>query len=118
MAEARLASHIITSHIKSMKDGLKRSPLALVVLAFLDEGPMHPYLMQRLIEERGKGEVVNVRQRTSLYQTIARLRRAGLVEVDSTTRSKRHPERTVYRLTDLGRRTADGWLRELLAARA
>lgn len=45
------------------------SPLALTVLALLSEMPMHPYRMQRLIEERGKDDVANVRRRSSLYQT-------------------------------------------------
>ena len=31
----------------------KRSPLALAILALLDEAPMHPYRMQRLIKDRG-----------------------------------------------------------------
>ena len=48
----------------------KRSPLALAVLALLTEAPMHPYRMQQLIKSRGKDQVINVRQRGSLYQTI------------------------------------------------
>ena len=56
-----------------MRKKFRRSSIALAVLAFLYERPMHPYRMQQLIKERGKDEVINVRQRASLYQTIDRL---------------------------------------------
>lgn len=58
---------------------IKRSPTALAVLGMLMEEPLHPYRMQRLIKERGKDEVINVTQRASLYQTIQRLEREGLI---------------------------------------
>ena len=91
------------------------SPLALVVLALLDEEPMYPYRMQQLIRERGKDEIVNVRHRASLYQTIARLERDGLIEVQGTARTENRPERTLYQLTGVGRETIHAWLREMLA---
>ncbi|MBN9135172.1 MAG: helix-turn-helix transcriptional regulator, partial [Phyllobacterium sp.] len=58
---------------------IKRSPIALAILAMLYEAPMHPYRMQQLIKERGKDEVINVTQRASLYQTVNRLEREGLI---------------------------------------
>lgn len=76
---------------------------------------MHPYRMQQLIKERGKAEVINVRQRASLYQTIDRLLRAGLIAVRETTREEKRPERTVYEITARGHSTLLGWMRELLA---
>ncbi len=76
---------------------------------------MYPYRMQQLIRERGKDEVVNVRYRASLYQTIARLERDGLVEIQGTARTENRPERTVYQLTDAGREAVHAWLREMLA---
>jgi DNA-binding PadR family transcriptional regulator len=94
------------------------SPLALTVLALLSEMPMHPYRMQRLIEERGKDDVVNVRRRSSLYQTIDRLTRAGLVTARETVRDANRPERTIYELTDRGRETAIAWLTDMLAVPA
>ncbi len=75
---------------------------------------MHPYRMQRLIEQRGKARVVNVRERASLYQTIDRLLRLGLIEVRETVRGDKHPARIVYAITDQGRDTAREWLREIL----
>lgn len=93
----------------------KRSPLALAVLTLLHEAPLHPYRMQRLIRDRGKEQVINVEQRASLYQTISQLLRAGLIATWETEREEGFPERTVYKLTDLGHQTALDWLREMLS---
>lgn len=91
------------------------SPMALTVLALLQYKPMHPYGMQRLIKQWGKDQVVNVGQRAGLYRTIERLHEAGLVTIRETTRSPAYPERTVYEITDAGRRLAREWLEEMLA---
>ena len=85
----------------------RRSPLALAVLGLLYEAPMHPYRMQQLIKERGKDEVINVRERASIYQAIDRLQREGLVTVVQTARDEKRPERTVYQLTEEGRETTN-----------
>jgi DNA-binding PadR family transcriptional regulator len=92
----------------------QRSSLGLIVLWLLFEGPMHVYRMQKLLERYGKDRVVNVRSRASLYQTIERLVRLGLVEVRETVRTEGHPDRILYALTDAGRETATEWLREML----
>ncbi|UTS92805.1 PadR family transcriptional regulator [Rhizobium anhuiense] len=94
---------------------IKRSPVALAVLAMLMEEPMHPYRMQRLIKERGKDEVINVTQRTSLYQTIQRLEREGLIIPRKTVRDDKRPERTVYEITEKGREIALEWMRAILS---
>jgi DNA-binding PadR family transcriptional regulator len=93
---------------------LQRSSLGLIVLWLLFEGPKHVYGMQRMIERQGKDRVVNVRSRASLYQTIERLMRLGLVEVRETVRTESHPDRVVYAITDAGREAARDWLREML----
>jgi DNA-binding PadR family transcriptional regulator len=98
-----------------MKTLARYSPLALAVLALLYEAPMHPYRMQQLIKQRGKDEVINVRQRASLYQTIERLLRDGLIAVQETARAERRPERTIYALTDRGREAVCTWLRSMLS---
>ena len=97
---------------------VRRSPLAMMVLALLVEEPMHAYRMQQLIREREKQDVVNVAQRNSIYQTIERLRRDELIRVAETRREEGRPERIVYALTPAGRRTLDGWLAEALATPA
>jgi DNA-binding PadR family transcriptional regulator len=79
---------------------------------------MHPYRMQRLIKERGKDQVINVEQRASLYQMINQLLRAELITFSETERQEGFPERTVYKLTDLGRQTAVHWMREMLSTPA
>lgn len=101
-----------------MSDSIRRSPLALAILALLAEEPMHPYQMQQLIKERAKDDVVNVRQRASLYQTIERLLRDGLIAIQGTARTENRPERTVYRITDLGHEMAKRWMHDILATPA
>ena len=94
------------------------SPIALAVLALLYEETMHPYRMQQLIKERGKNDVINVRQRTSLYQTIDRLLRIKLIVIQETSREEKWPERTIYAITEHGRTTMLGWMREKLSTPA
>ena len=94
------------------------SPLAMALLSLIWQEPMHAYRMQQLIKERHKDEVVNVAQRNSIYQTLQRLLRAGLIAVRETQRDERRPERTIYEMTPLGRRTLDKWLRAMLATPA
>ena len=101
-----------------MSTSYRRSPIALAVLALLYEAPMHPYRMQQLVKERGKDEVINVRQRASLYQTIERLLRAGLIQVRATQRAEKFPERTVYELSEEGRTTVMVWMQEMLSTPA
>jgi DNA-binding PadR family transcriptional regulator len=81
----------------------------------LYEAPMHPYRMQRVIQERGKDEVINVAQRSSLYQMIQRLGREGLISARQTIRDDKRPERTVYEITDRGRETVLEWMRAILS---
>jgi DNA-binding PadR family transcriptional regulator len=93
----------------------KRSPLALAILVLLYEAPMHTYGMRQQIRRRGEDEIVNVSQPNSLYQTIARLERSGLIVASSTDQEKNRPERTIYELTSSGRSTMIEWTRELLS---
>jgi len=91
------------------------SSLGLIVLWQLFDEPMHAYRMQKLMEAQGKDRVVNVRSRASLYQTIERLERLGLVEVAETVRQDGYPDRVVYAITEDGRQVARQWLREMLS---
>ena len=90
----------------------------MAVLSMLTEEPMHAYRMQQLIKERHKGDVVNVTQRNSIYQTIERLLRDGLVVVESTAGAANRPERTTYRITDAGRAIRREWLDAMLSTPA
>jgi DNA-binding PadR family transcriptional regulator len=91
------------------------SPVALAVLCLLEVGPLHPYGLQRLIKLWGKDQVINVGQRATLYKTIQRLHKAGLIAVRQTERDQGFPERTVYELTDQGRGQAREWLTAMLS---
>jgi DNA-binding PadR family transcriptional regulator len=93
----------------------RRSPLALAVLGLLQDGPLHPYGIQRLIRQWGKDEVINVGQRASLYKTINRLADAGLIAAHETSRDQQYPERTSFELTDAGRAAAKQWMAEILS---
>jgi DNA-binding PadR family transcriptional regulator len=91
-----------------------RNLWALSVLCLLRERPMHPYEMQRLIRQRKHDEFLDLK-RGSLYHAIGRLERAGYIAQVETLREGRRPERTIYRITEEGRRELLAWLRELLA---
>ncbi|MDO7882953.1 PadR family transcriptional regulator [Salinibacterium soli] len=94
----------------------RRSPLAFVVLATLAERPLHVYALFRVLQERGKTEIVAVPTRASLYPVLERLGRAGFVEVHATERDSRRPERTVYRVTAAGEAEARAALLHYLAS--
>ncbi|MER6666882.1 PadR family transcriptional regulator [Amycolatopsis japonica] len=103
-----------------MEQVYRSSTLALAVLSMLMEAEqlqqeaLHPYRMQRLIKDRGKDEVVNVGQRASLYRTIDRLNRTGLIRAVESNRVDKRPERTLYELTDEGRRVWREWILDAL----
>lgn len=91
------------------------SPLDVAVLAMLEAGPLHPYGLQQRIRDLRKDAALNVAQRGGVYKAVKRLHAAGLIEVRRTERGGRFPERTLYALTDTGRRAGPAWLAELLA---
>src|SRR5258708_25639756 len=91
-----------------------RNLWSLTVLCPLRVRPMHPYEMQRLIREWHKDEFLDLK-RGSLYHAIEQLRRAGWIDPIETSREGRRPERTVYRLTEVGDREELRLLRALLA---
>jgi DNA-binding PadR family transcriptional regulator len=90
------------------------SSLGLIVLWQLFQGPKHVYLIQKLLEQEGKDRVVNVRSRASLYQTLDRLMRLDLVEVQETAHQEGYPDRIIYAITEAGREAAREWLRQML----
>lgn len=97
---------------------IKKSPVALAILCFLIEEPMHPYRMQQLIKKRGKEEVINVRHRTSIYQTIDRLHRDNAIAIQGKKKNEGKPDLVVYEITDLGRSAAYAWIREMISTPA
>jgi DNA-binding PadR family transcriptional regulator len=90
----------------------------MVLLALLAEEPMHAYRMQRLIKYRRKDDVVNVARSNSVYQSIERLLRDGLIEVHEKLAAETGPARIVYALTDDGRDALRRWMDAALATPA
>ncbi|WP_246563601.1 PadR family transcriptional regulator [Paenibacillus montaniterrae] len=101
-----------------MRNAIKKSPVALAILCFLIEEPMHPYRLQQLIKERGKDEVINVRHRTSIYQTIDRLYRDEAIAIQGKKKNEGRPDLVVYEITELGRDAAYSWIREMISTPA
>src|SRR5215469_8046468 len=87
--------------------------LALAVLSYLTRGPMHPYELGRTLRDNDDGRSIKFNH-GSLYMVIQQLARAGFVVEQETTREGNRPERTVYALTDAGRRELFDWMRELV----
>ncbi|WP_149084289.1 MULTISPECIES: PadR family transcriptional regulator [Microbacterium] len=89
------------------------TPLGVMVLALLRESDMHPYEMVRLLRVRHDDRLITVTNGT-LYHTVARLQRAGLLDEVGTDREGNRPERTTYTLTDAGREAVVLWVRRAL----
>lgn len=90
------------------------TPLAVSVLSLLSQRPMHPYEMYSVMLERHEDELVKVRP-GSLYHTVERLQRDGLVKSLGTDRPTGRPERTVYEITSDGHDAMLEWVRTALA---
>jgi DNA-binding PadR family transcriptional regulator len=87
--------------------------LALAVLSYLSRGPMHAYELARTLREHGDDRSIKFNH-GSLYMVFGQLAKAGFIVERETVRHGRRPERTVYSLTDAGRRELRDWLRELV----
>jgi DNA-binding PadR family transcriptional regulator len=98
-----------------MKDAVDQlTPMGVMVLALLREGDMHPYEMVRLMRTRRDDRLLTITNGT-LYHTVARLQRAGLLDEVGIDRDGNRPERTTYTLTDAGLDALVGWLRRELS---
>lgn len=82
-------------------------PLAALILALLEEHPMHVYGMHKLMLERRLDHLVNIERRNSVQQVLNRLHREGHVETADGDTGRR----IVYRITDTGRSLFYDWLR-------
>jgi DNA-binding PadR family transcriptional regulator len=92
----------------------KRSNLlALAVLSLLTERPMHPYEMAAMMRQRGLSSTVKLNF-GALYSVIGTLHQSALIVPLETRREGRHPERTIYAITEAGRAELLDWLRILL----
>ena len=97
-----------------MKDAVDRlTPLGVIVLALLREGDMHPYEILRLMRQRHHDRLVTITNGT-VYHTVARLERTGLLDEVGIDRAGNRPERTTYTLTADGRSIVSDWVRREL----
>jgi DNA-binding PadR family transcriptional regulator len=87
--------------------------LALAVLSYLSQQPMHPYELGRNLREHGDDRSIKFNH-GSLYMVVGQLARVGLVREQETSRGGQRPERTVYAITDAGRAELRDWLAELV----
>jgi DNA-binding PadR family transcriptional regulator len=87
--------------------------LALAVLSYLVQRPMHPYELGRTLRDNGDARSIRFNH-GSLYMVVQQLARAGFIVGQETSREGQRPERTVYALTDAGRAELRDWLRELV----
>lgn len=83
------------------QSGATLTPLAIAVLALLEERPMHPYEMYQLLLQRREDYLLKVRP-GSLYHSVTRLAEQDLVHAEGTDRAGNRPERTTYRITRSG----------------
>ena len=90
------------------------NPLALAVLSYLTMKPMHPYELSRTLRDNGDARSIKFNH-GSLYMVVQQLAKAGFIAEVETSREGQRPERTVYAITDDGRREAREWLSELIA---
>lgn len=98
-----------------MKDAVDRlTPMGVMVLALLREGDMHPYEMVRLMRARRDERLLTVTNGT-LYHTVSRLQREGLLDEVGVARDGNRPERTTYTLTEAGGDALVTWLRRELS---
>jgi DNA-binding PadR family transcriptional regulator len=95
---------------------LMSSTEAIVLLAY-------PFATMRAISNsrglsrtlRDNGDARSIRfTHGSLYMVVQQLAKAGFVAEHETSREGQRPERTIYALTDAGRRELRDWLRELI----
>ena len=87
--------------------------LALAVLSYLTMKPMHPYELSRTLRDNGDARSIKFNH-GSLYMVVQQLAKAGFVAEQETSREGQRPERTVYAITDAGRREVHDWLSELI----
>jgi len=88
--------------------------LALAVMSYLSQQPMHPYELGRTLREHGDARSIKFNH-GSLYMVVGQLARAGYIAELETSREGQRPERTVYALTDAGRAEFRDWLGDLVA---
>ncbi|NOV00083.1 PadR family transcriptional regulator [Paenibacillus planticolens] len=77
--------------------------MKLVILGLLMEANRHTYEIRQTMKERGMHNYMKL-QDGSLYYAMDQLRKDGLVEALEVVRDTNRPEKTVYQITEAGKR--------------
>lgn len=74
---------------------------------------MHPYEMAATMREQHYDSAVRLNY-GSLYSVVEALHSAGCIDIEGTERSGNRPERTIYRITGVGRVEMADWVGSIL----
>ncbi|MEW9700760.1 PadR family transcriptional regulator [Paenibacillus sp. SI8] len=87
--------------------------MKLVILGLLMEANRHPYEIRQIMKERGMHNYMKV-QDGSLYYAMDQLKKDGFVEALEVVRDTNRPEKTIYQVTDAGKKKFQEFLMEQL----
>ncbi|MDR6554893.1 PadR family transcriptional regulator [Paenibacillus qinlingensis] len=77
--------------------------IKLVILGLLMEANRHTYEIRQTMKERGMTNYMKL-QDGSLYYAMDQLHKEGLVEALEVVRDTNRPEKTIYQITEAGKR--------------
>ncbi|WP_339292283.1 PadR family transcriptional regulator [Paenibacillus sp. FSL W8-0187] len=77
--------------------------MKLAILGLLLEGDHHPYEIRIKMKDRGMDQYTKL-QMGSLYYAVDRLAENGYIKAVETIQSDSRPDKTIYRITDAGRK--------------
>src|SRR3954468_753294 len=77
--------------------------MKLVILGLLMEANRHTYEIRQTMKERGMTHYMKL-QDGSLYYAMDQLHKDGLVEAIKVVRDTNRPEKTIYQITEDGKR--------------
>lgn len=77
--------------------------MKLVILGLLMEANRHTYEIRQTMKERGMTNYMKL-QDGSLYYAMDQLHKEGLVEALEVVRDTNRPEKTIYQITEAGKR--------------
>lgn len=77
--------------------------MKLAILGLLLEGDHHPYEIRIKMKDRGMDQYTKL-QMGSLYYAVDRLAKEGYIEAVETIQSDSRPDKTIYRITESGRK--------------
>ncbi|WP_311198920.1 PadR family transcriptional regulator [Paenibacillus hexagrammi] len=77
--------------------------MKLIILGLLMETNRHPYEIRQTMKERGMQHYMKL-QDGSLYYAIDQLKKDGYIEAVQVVKESNRPEKTIYQITDSGKK--------------